>query len=191
MHRQARGSCWKLWSVLAALMIAGCVGGVPLPSTTGSPSDGDPAGTDGDALTADTCEAVGPPAATILDDMYEALNTYRLEHGKTALTYSKTLEAAALAQARDLYERDFFDHINPDGATPGDRALLAGYCHPYVGENIAAGFVTVDSVMDAWIASPGHNENMLNDHYEYCGMGYFLSPFGRPYWVQVFALGAI
>jgi uncharacterized protein YkwD len=88
---------------------------------------------------------------------------------------------------RDLYERSFFAHVNPDGQDPGLRALDADFCHKYVGENIAAGQTSVSAVMTAWKNSPDHNENMLLAEYVYVGMGHFTDPSGRQYWGQEFA----
>lgn len=119
--------------------------------------------------------------------MLEQLNAYRAQNGLEPLIYSKTLEAAANAQAKDLFARNFFDHINPDGKDPGDRALDARFCHKYVGENIAAGQTSVTAVMQAWKNSPHHNENMLDPDYVYVGMGYYVDPSGRQYWAQEFA----
>lgn len=120
--------------------------------------------------------------------MLDALNLYRLQNGLNALKYSKKLETSADAYVRDLYTRNFFDHFNPEGEGPGDRAFAAGFCHQYVGENLAAGQQSVNAVMEAWKNSPGHNRNMLDADYVYVGMGYYQAPNGRMFWAQEFGL---
>lgn len=133
------------------------------------------------------CLVVADPATDMQAQMLDALNAYRAEYGLEPLIYSRRLEQAISRHVRDLWERQYFDHTNPDGKTPGERAFDAGFCHTYVGENIAAGQIDVEAVMRAWINSPGHNRNMLLADYVYVGMGYFVSPEGRRFWGQAFA----
>jgi len=119
--------------------------------------------------------------------MFDALNTYRVEKGLEPLVYSKLLEESADAKAQDLWVRGYFDHIDPDGKTPGQRAFDLGFCHEYVGENLAAGQTSVASAIRAWMESPSHNANMLEPSYVYVGMGYSVDERGRRYWVQQMA----
>ncbi|MBI4579423.1 MAG: RNA polymerase, partial [Planctomycetes bacterium] len=86
-----------------------------------------------------------------------------------------------------MYQRDFFDHVNPDGNGPDDRAVAAGFCRMrMIGENIAWNYPDVAAVQDGWEDSPGHRANMVNDGFRYyVGMGYYDSPNG-PYYVQLF-----
>ena len=133
------------------------------------------------------CIAADEPVTEVHQAMVDALNAYRLQNGLKPLRYSKRLEAAANAHVRDLWERSFFAHVNPDGLTPGDRALEAGFCHEYVGENLAAGQPTVQRATEAWIESPPHNDNLLEPNFAYAGMGHFVAPTGRQFWGQLFA----
>lgn len=133
------------------------------------------------------CVEVDEPSGPIRQAMLEALNQYRQENGLPTLIYSRRLEAAADGHVRDLWERGFFAHINPEGKDPGARAVAAGFCHQYVGENLAAGQNTVENAMRAWKNSPGHNQNMLEPLYIYVGLGHSIDPSGRHYWGQEFA----
>src|SRR5690606_31136292 len=63
----------------------------------------------------------------------------------------------------DMAQRDFFDHINPDGATPTDRAQAAGYGGT-AGENIAAGQESLDEDHFMWLESPRHRKNVFSLH---------------------------
>lgn len=134
-----------------------------------------------------SCVEITQPSDSVHRAMFEALNLYRIQNGLKPLNYSRKLETAGDAHVRDLYTRHFFEHVNPDGKSPADRALAIGFCHKYVGENIAAGQTSVPAVMDAWKNSPDHNENMLEPDYSYVGMGYYVDPTGRQYWGQEFA----
>ncbi|MBN1491354.1 MAG: CAP domain-containing protein [Phycisphaerae bacterium] len=189
---------WTAWCALcgmaACTAIVGCspagtinVPGVPSGSTPGGLTDNPDTAGGNSGMIGTTCESVGRPASAVHLNMLSALNAYRAASGLTVLAYSKTLEAAANAHARDLYVRNFFDHTNPDGDGPLDRAEAAGFCNARsVAENIAAGQLSVAEVQTAWEQSPGHNANMINPDLEYVGMGYYLDPIGRPYWVQLF-----
>ena len=173
------------------LVLWGCGGSSGLvPGSVGVPIETALAPLDTSLLSvgpAPSCVEVGQPGTSVHRSMFEALNLYRRQNGLDPLTYSKSLERAENAHVRDLWERNFFDHVNPDGFRPGDRALEAGFCHEFVGENIAAGQVSVEAVMDSWKNSPDHDENMLHPDFAYVGMGFFLDPTGRPYWGQLFA----
>lgn len=81
------------------------------------------------------------------------------------------LTAAANAYARRLDTEGFFDHVAPDGSKPSDRALAAGYCDQYVGENLAYGQTSEIQVMQDWMASAGHRENILNPRFVRYGLG--------------------
>lgn len=60
--------------------------------------------------------------------------------------------------------RNFFAHTNPSGQTPSDRTAAAGYGR-FTGENIAAGYGTLDAVMQGWLSSPGHCANIMRASY--------------------------
>ena len=52
------------------------------------------------------------------------------------LTEEEALDCAARVHTRDMIERDYFDHISPDGDGPEDRVARAGYPVGVVGEVI-------------------------------------------------------
>ena len=133
------------------------------------------------------CLGLGQPSDDIHKAIFDNLNTFRQANGLPPLIYSETLETAADAHVRDLYERGYFAHINPDGQTPGQRAVAAGFCHEYVGENIAAGQKSADAAQTAWENSPSHHDNMLDPKYKYGGVGFYQDPKGRMYWGQEMA----
>jgi uncharacterized protein YkwD len=79
-----------------------------------------------------------------------------------AVTWARLLDEAALAHSQDMAQNNYFSHTSLDGRTMSDRIDATGYAWRNVGENIAAGYGTVDAVMDGWIASPGHCANLMN-----------------------------
>src|SRR5262245_43386685 len=79
------------------------------------------------------------------------------------LALNPYLTVAARAHSLDMANRDFFDHVNPDGLNPTQRAQAAGYSGS-AGENIAAGYRGIDEVHAAWLESLGHRKNVLSLH---------------------------
>jgi uncharacterized protein YkwD len=84
---------------------------------------------------------------------------------------------------------NFFSHTGSDGLTVGDRVRNAGYDWSAVGENIAAGQQTINTVMMVWLESPGHCANIMRPIYTEFGAASY-SVYGSDYsiyWTQVFA----
>ncbi|HLO41276.1 MAG TPA: CAP domain-containing protein, partial [Phycisphaerales bacterium] len=77
------------------------------------------------------------------------------------LALNEALTIAARLHSQDMADRGFFDHINPDGMNPTDRATAQGYDYS-AGENIAAGYFSMDSVHLAWLQSVEHRLNVLS-----------------------------
>jgi uncharacterized protein YkwD len=87
-----------------------------------------------------------------------------------ALGWHGRLVTAATGHTQDMVTADFFSHTGSDGSTVGQRVTAAGYAWSAVGENIAAGYGSVDAVMDGWLASPGHCANLLNPQFTHVGV---------------------
>jgi len=106
-----------------------------------------------------------------------------------ALSWHCTLEDVAYAHSRDMGDNNFFSHTGSDGLTVDDRVSNAGYDWSAVGENIAAGQQTIDTVMAAWLDSPGHCANIMRSVYtEFGAASYIVDGSDYPiYWTQVFA----
>ncbi|MBD0736505.1 CAP domain-containing protein [Streptomyces sp. CBMA29] len=146
----------------------------PVPTTTAArtqpPTTAAPASTD----------AVTAARAAILS----LVNTQRASAGCSPLTASSSLDGLAQAFSEDMAARGFFDHTDPDGKTPWDRAKALGITN-LGGENIARGQATAQAVMDAWMNSPGHRANILNCDYKTLGVGIHYGS-GGPWWTQDF-----
>jgi uncharacterized protein YkwD len=88
------------------------------------------------------------------------------------LAQNAVLDCVARAHSLDMFERDFFDHTNPDGEQPSDRMVEAGYPYTRAGENIAGGSRTADGVMEQWMESDGHCRNIMNPDFADIGIGF-------------------
>ena len=85
-----------------------------------------------------------------------------------------------------MIDRNFFDHYNPDSASPFDRMKAAGIRYTMAAENIAAGYPSPESVVEGWMNSPGHRANILSGN-KYLGVGLALGGGYGYYWTQCFA----
>jgi len=79
-----------------------------------------------------------------------------------ALKWNSNLFNAAAAHSTDMAANNYFSHTGLDGRNAGQRITGAGYAWRSYGENIAAGQFTVQSVVDGWLASPGHCANIMS-----------------------------
>ncbi len=112
------------------------------------------------------------------------VNAERAKVGCSPVTADSALASLATAFSDDMADRGFFDHTDPDGDTPWDRAQAAGISN-LGGENIARGQADAEAVMQAWMNSPGHKANILNCDFKTLGVGVHLGP-GGPWWTQNF-----
>jgi uncharacterized protein YkwD len=104
------------------------------------------------------------------------------------VTLSGTLAEVALGHASDMAEKNYFEHVDPAGHSPADRVRAVGYSEKLVGENIAFGPKSVDEVVQGWLDSPGHCENIMDPGFAEMGLGLAAGHAKRGlYWVQVLA----
>ncbi|MFF1923395.1 CAP domain-containing protein [Streptomyces sp. NPDC058221] len=126
-----------------------------------------------------------PPANTSAQAAVLSLvNQERAKVGCSPVTASSSLASLAQNFSDDMAARDFFDHTDPDGNSPWDRAAKAGVDN-LGGENIARGQADAQAVMDAWMNSDGHRANILNCDYKTLGVGVHTGA-GGPWWTQDF-----
>ncbi|MFI9750277.1 CAP domain-containing protein [Streptomyces collinus] len=112
------------------------------------------------------------------------VNEERAKVGCSPVAANSALAGLAQRYSEDMDARGFFDHTDPDGRTPWDRAEKAGISN-LGGENIARGQADAAAVMDAWMNSPGHRANILNCDFKTLGVGVEFGP-GGPWWTQNF-----
>ncbi len=129
-----------------------------------------------------------PASASVIQaaraQILSLVNQQRATAGCKPLSASSSLDGLAQAFSDDMAARGFFDHTDPDGKTPWDRAKALGISN-LGGENIARGQADAQAVMDAWMNSPGHRANILNCDYTTLGVGIHYGPDG-PWWTQDF-----
>lgn len=141
------------------------------------------------ALTQQTPSSTGNSLA---DQVVALVNVQRNSVGLKPLRLNPLLSTAAQAHSQDMALNDFFGHTGSSGSTADQRILAAGYNYMMVGENVAAGFSTPESVVDAWMNSPSHRENILHPLLTEVGIGFYSlendpgNANFRHYWTQDF-----
>ncbi len=102
----------------------------------------------------------------LVDYANEDRSTVNYKH----LAINSTLEKAAKMKAEDMAEKGYFAHTSPDGRSPWYWFEQAGYNYSYAGENLAVNFNESVDVNKAWMASPGHRENIMNQNFSEIGI---------------------
>lgn len=119
-------------------------------------------------------------------------NIARKENGSLPpLTENSQLDRIAEERLNDLFAKQYFEHISPEGIGASDIAEKIGYQFLSIGENLALGnFKDDKAIVDAWMNSPGHRANILNAHYQEIGIAVKKDIYkGQKTWigVQIFA----
>lgn len=130
-----------------------------------------------------TTQAIQAAAPVSSGSFMSFLNAARAQNGLPPVSEDARLTRSAQAHAADMQANDYFSHVGRDGSSFVDRAEAAGYgC--VRAENIASGQRSPESVMTAWMNSPGHRANILRSNVTEFGIG--RTDF---YWVLVLGQG--
>jgi len=146
--------------------------------------------------------------------VHDLINRERKRKGLSALVWNESLHHIARSYSRDMSERGFFSHNDPEGRSFMDRYKAGGYeCKLRFGnktclgaENIAQdnlyksilyrnGVPSYDwntcdeiavSIVNMWMKSKGHRENILTSYFKCQGIGIAISDDGRVYVTENF-----
>ena len=124
--------------------------------------------------------AVGAPMASAQsvlmrdispDAIISLTNLQRSANGVKSVVESSLLDKIAQSKAEDMVADKYFAHISPDGKNPWYWFSLLGYDFDRAGENLAVLFTDSRSVVNAWMNSPSHRQNILTEGYTEIGVG--------------------
>ena len=125
------------------------------------------------------------------DGILRWTNEHRRQYQVPLLVMNEQLMKAASEKLHDMFQKGYFAHVSPAGVHPADGVRVTGYEFLMVGENLALGnFGDDESVVRAWMDSPGHRENILRSQYREIGIAVGQGIFnGSETWlaVQTFA----
>jgi hypothetical protein len=105
-----------------------------------------------------------------VQQVIDQTNAQRSSAGLSPLSVNGTLNQAALLKANDMFANQYWAHNSPQGKQPWDFMRQAGYRYSVAGENLARDFGDTGSMMSAWMASPTHRANIVNDKYREIGV---------------------
>lgn len=116
-------------------------------------------------------------------EVVNLVNNIRKEYGLSPLKLNSELSAVARLKSSDMREKGYFSHTSPTYGSPFDMMKTFGIKYRTAGENIAMGYRTPQAVVDGWMNSKGHRENILNSSFTEIGVGYIAN---GNYWTQMF-----
>ncbi len=118
-------------------------------------------------------------------------NLQREENGLPALAENEMLADAAAEKASDMFKKQYFEHVSPDGIGPAQLVQSYGYKYITTGENLILGnFESEKEVVASWMASPGHRANILNNRYTEIGVSVIKGTYNREtVWIGVQEFG--
>lgn len=119
--------------------------------------------------------------SSFANQVVSLVNQERAKAGLKPLTSDAALTNMAMDKAKDMYNKNYFDHTSPTFGSPFDMMKTYNISFRYAGENIAKGQRTPQEVMTAWMNSAGHRQNILNGNFTKIGVAFYNGE-----WVQEF-----
>jgi uncharacterized protein YkwD len=122
----------------------------------------------------------------LLAAINEARSTARMCGATTysatvSVTWNDDLAEAAYKHSADMATNHFFSHTGSDGNSPATRISQEGYHWSALGENIAYGYPTVEDVIQGWLGSEGHCQNIMSPIFTEIGAA-IAGTTNIPYW---------
>ena len=100
----------------------------------------------------------------------EQMNARRISKLLPPLREDARLTLAAEDRMRDMEDLGYWAHVAPDGRSPFEWIKPRGYDYWFAGENLATGFETAEVLVDGWMESEGHRDNIMGPLYQDCGI---------------------
>ena len=116
-------------------------------------------------------------------EVLRLVNMERVKVGAAPLTFAKDLAASAYVRAKELPYK--FSHTRPNGSKCFTAMPQIGHI---LGENLAGGQATPKQVVQAWMDSKTHRDNILSKKFKEMGVVYYYQSNSKykHYWVQHF-----
>lgn len=116
-------------------------------------------------------------------EVIRLVNIERKNHGLPALKEHWELSRVARHKSNDMSSKGYFSHTSPTYGSPFDMIRAYGISYRSAAENIAKGQRTAQQVVNSWMNSSGHRQNILNSNYTHIGVGLNTNGY---YWTQMF-----
>jgi len=116
----------------------------------------------------------------------QLVNVERQKYGMPVLYFDNSISDVARTKSQDMAVNNYFSHYSPTYGMASDMLLSYGITWTAWGENIASGQDTPEEVVNAWMNSSSHRDNILSPNFVFLGVGYYVDSSGTPYWTQMF-----
>ncbi|SFL50304.1 CAP domain-containing protein [Salibacterium qingdaonense] len=116
----------------------------------------------------------------------ELTNQEREKAGLAPLKSYSELSDVARDKSKDMRDAGYFSHNSPNYGSPFDMMDSYNIDYRGAGENIAAGQRSPEQVVEGWMNSEGHRENIMNEDFTHIGVGHAQGGSYGDYWTQMF-----
>jgi uncharacterized protein YkwD len=164
----------------AAALAAGCIT-IQVPPPAPPAGSGGSSGSNGSPVEAPVTVSGPGSGRRAVEEMVALVNAHRRARSCPELVWMQTVANAAQSHSDDMARREYFDHRSPEGAGPTDRLRAHGVAYRAMGENIAQHPGTARDVMNGWLGSPAHRQNLERCTYTHHGIG-----LREGYWTHLF-----
>lgn len=123
---------------------------------------------------------------SIESQVIQLTNQQRAKYGLPALAADWELSRVARYKSVDMRDKNYFSHTSPTYGSPFTMMKNFGIRYTAAAENIAAGQTSPQEVVNSWMNSPGHRQNILDSRMTHIGVGYAKGGSYRHYWTQMF-----
>jgi len=124
---------------------------------------------------------LGIASSITSQELIQLTNAKRQEGGLSTLSLNPALSQVASLKGADMIANNYWAHTSPDGKTPWSFFTQEDYLYLYAGENLARDFPDSSSVVNAWMNSSTHRDNILSTRYKEIGIAVIHDTFqGQP-----------
>jgi hypothetical protein len=113
---------------------------------------------------------LGVSSNITVSEIIRLTNIERQKNNLPPLSENTKLDDAARRKAGNMFEENYWAHYSPSGKDPWGFINASGYKFSYAGENLARNFTNSSDVVQAWMNSPSHRDNLLNPNYQEIGV---------------------
>jgi len=110
-------------------------------------------------------------SAVLPSVVVQLTNNEREANAAAPLRRNSSLDEAARLKAEHMAENEYFSHYSPDGVSPWSWFDEVGYVYAFAGENLAIHFTDSSELVEAWMKSPTHRKNIVDNKFTEIGVG--------------------
>ena len=110
-------------------------------------------------------------ASLSTEEVLTAINKTRSQYGLKQLKTNPLLQQAAQAKAIDIFKQQYFQHTSPNNKDFSDFIKETNYQANRLGENLAKNISDPQTLIQSWLDSPPHRDNLLNPYFQEVGLG--------------------